>query len=216
MPIKWLVLETPIPEEDIVGAARLTCSNTKIGRVDIICAAGCDQIHKSIMKRLLSVIETVSYNMGLHEVIIAIPEWRIDIQDILTIDCSYIEQSGYMWPESKSNQIIKPTMVLEYHKCFIETSNTNIPNNNKDISSSIEYITNDTENIFINSTSDNNNDDNVLHNNELPQLIETLFTALHKEYDDIKNIPCNNNILANDIFDNIEGIPVINMENLDL
>lgn len=118
MPIKWLVLETPHPEELVVAAARLKYDKSCSGRVDIFCATGSTgEIRVSVMKRLLSVVESVSYNIGLRCLVLEAAQWRTDLDTLFT-SCGYVENSGYMWPEDKQHMLTRPTMVLQYHKSF--------------------------------------------------------------------------------------------------
>ncbi|KAJ1434297.1 hypothetical protein B484DRAFT_292828 [Ochromonadaceae sp. CCMP2298] len=55
MPVKWLVLETPQPEEKIVGCARLRYEGGD-GRVDVLCAdsAGTGVVYRNVLRRMLS------------------------------------------------------------------------------------------------------------------------------------------------------------------
>mmetsp|Transcript_21839 Transcript_21839/g.36543 ORF Transcript_21839/g.36543 Transcript_21839/m.36543 type:complete len:373 (-) Transcript_21839:1377-2495(-) len=133
MPVKWLVLETPVPEELIVAAARLQYDSThNDGRVDILCAsAGTtsagdntnrdantgNALQNSLLRQIISKVETVAFTIGLRSVIMEIPQWRTDLQHVVE-QCGYIELSGYIWPEHKQEQLTKPTMILEYHKLF--------------------------------------------------------------------------------------------------
>ena len=114
MESKWIVLETPVSEERIVGAARFKLRmEHKTSYVDIICAD--PTANAEIFKYLLLKIEHISFSHGLNKVLIAIPQWRQDI-DLLLLNEGYEEQSGHIWPEEKSHEILKPTMILEYHK----------------------------------------------------------------------------------------------------
>jgi N-acetylglutamate synthase-like GNAT family acetyltransferase len=119
MPVKWLVLETPVPEEAIVGAARLKHDSSRNGHVDCFCVSSpCSEETKiAVMKRLLSKVETVCYNLGLRSCILEAPQWRTDLEALFS-QCGYEERSGHMWPEDRQDQLLKPTMVLEYHKVF--------------------------------------------------------------------------------------------------
>lgn len=118
MPIKWLVLETPHPEELVVAAARLKYDKSRSGSVDIFCATGStEEIRVSVMKRLLSVVESVSYNIGLRCLVLEAAQWRTDLDTLFT-SCGYVENSGHMWPEDKQHMLTRPTMVLQYHKAF--------------------------------------------------------------------------------------------------
>lgn len=113
MTFKWIVLETPVPEEKIVGAARFTLRADKISYADIVCADA--ESSSEILKILLLKVEHIAFSHGLDKVIFGIPQWRSDLEDML-LAAGYCEQSGHIWPEDKSHELLKPTMILEYHK----------------------------------------------------------------------------------------------------
>jgi hypothetical protein len=121
MPVKWLVLETPVPEELIVAAARLRFDGLRNGRVDCFCASSASgqEAQAAIMKRLLSKAETVCYSAGMRSCIVEAPQWRTDLEALYT-ECGYEELSGHIWPEARQGELLRPTMVLEFHKVFPE------------------------------------------------------------------------------------------------
>jgi hypothetical protein len=121
MPVKWLVLETPVPEELIVGAARLRFDALRNGRVDCFCASAesGQEAQTAIMKRLLSKVETVCYSAGMRSCVVEAPQWRTDLEALYT-ECGYAELSGHIWPEERQGELLRPTMVLEFHKVFPE------------------------------------------------------------------------------------------------
>jgi hypothetical protein len=123
MATKWLVLETPVPEEIIVAAARLKYDASRNGHVDVFYVSNADDntMKSNLVKRLLSVVETVCFNIGLNSLILEAPQWRVDLDTMFT-ECGYVEASGHMWPEELSHQLLKPTMILEYHKNFPKSS----------------------------------------------------------------------------------------------
>lgn len=115
---KWIVFETPVPEENIVGACRLLCdhqSDTVV--VDIICADGEAGVRNNIVRDLVKRVEVISMNMGIRTAIVQIPQWRSDLQDC-AISCGFEELGGHLWPADKQPQLIKATMVLEFRKKF--------------------------------------------------------------------------------------------------
>lgn len=117
MATRWLVLETPAPEEIVVGAARLRYDAARNGRVDCFGVAQGSELEAAIGRMLVSKLETVCYNTGLRSCIIEAAQWRTDLEGLLTA-CGYEEQSGHIWPEDRQAELLKPTMVLEYHKVF--------------------------------------------------------------------------------------------------
>lgn len=142
--VKWVVLETPVPEENIVAAARIDSSTA---RVSYLCASPTISIedyqqlissssngpsvgdklnlYKYRLVLLVARLEAVARNMSRSVLVIEAPQWRIDLENILTgaIDnngnsngLGYEELSGNSWPEDKQYQLSKPTMVFDYHK----------------------------------------------------------------------------------------------------
>jgi hypothetical protein len=190
--VKWLVLETPVPEEAIVGAARLKHDSSRNGHVDCFCVSSpCSEEAKiAVMKRLLSKVETVCYNLGLRSCILEAPQWRTDLEALFS-QCGYEERSGHIWPEDKQDQLLKPTMVLEYHKVF--------PGQGASQSQQAELLTRST-NAGTNTNSSETGQEGGLDIGELSivgegegqasgesaggmkQLLNTLFAALHAEY----------------------------------
>jgi hypothetical protein len=124
MPVKWLVLETPVPEELIVAAARLRFDAQRNGRVDCFCASDASgpEAQTAIMKRLLSKVETVCYSAGMCRCVVEAPQWRTDLEVLFT-ECGYEERSGHIWPEERQGELLRPTMVLDFHKVFPEQRN---------------------------------------------------------------------------------------------
>ncbi len=110
------MLETAVPEEILVAAARLKVDKD-VGRVyvDIICAAGSCSAQDLILKLLLSKIESISFNFGVHKVVVGVSQWRSDVHQSLS-DFGYTELSGHAWPTEKQGELLKHTMILEFHK----------------------------------------------------------------------------------------------------
>jgi len=205
MPIKWLVLETPMPEELIVGAARLRYDAALNGRVDVFCVASSSsaEARDSTAKQLLSKVETVCYSIGLRSCILEAAQWRCDLETLFTA-CGYEERSGHVWPEEKQHELTKPTMVLEYHKVFgaqneagssssagmllpTSTSKVEVLSGDDD-SAGADDLTGDivgqltSLNELAISRSGTNN--STGQGAAMPALFESLFAALHAEYGD--------------------------------
>ena len=204
MPTKWLVLETPMPEELIVGAARVKYDAARNGRVDVFCVAGADADTKlSIMKQLLSKVETVCYNIGLRSCIVEAAQWRTDLEELFT-SCGYEEASGHIWPEDSQHELTKPTMVLEYHKVFGAASSSVMTTAGMDSgmllpTTEVEFVLTDEgvvgedpagdlvnqltalNDLTIERTGTN---DVASKDGTMPALFESLFAALHAEYGD--------------------------------
>ena len=197
-----------MPEELIVGAARVKYDAARNGRVDVFCVAGADADTKlSIMKQLLSKVETVCYNLGLRSCIVEAAQWRTDLEELFN-SCGYEEASGHIWPEDRQHELTKPTMVLEYHKVFGATSSSSsssvmttagmdsgmlLP------TTEVEFVLTDEGVVGEDPAGDLVNQLTALNDltiertgtndvagkdGTMPALFESLFAALHAEYGD--------------------------------
>ena len=124
--VRWILLETVVDEE-IVGGARINVDNSsKQATVDVVGAVGeTTSARDCVMKLLLQKVDVICYNMGLEKIIVPIPEWRTDIEKVL-VDSGYAELSGYIWPVEKQEQLLKATMILEFHKALRMKPSTTI------------------------------------------------------------------------------------------
>ncbi len=134
-----MVMDTADKDEFLVAAARFEWKHdTKVGHVDILCA---DNGHQEqtlvILRKLLQKIEHIGFSHGLNKIIIEIPQWRHDMEEFLT-SCEYVELSGHMYPEDKCSELLKPTMILEFHK------NLNPPEQKVNIVTAPEHYFDDT------------------------------------------------------------------------
>lgn len=188
MPVKWLVLETPVPEEIIVGAARLRYDSARNGKVDCFCVSNSDEGMKAtIMRKLLSTVETVCYNIGLRSCILEAAQWRTDLDAMFT-ECGYEEMSGHIWPESRQQELTKPTMLLEFHKVFPAPVATS-PSPTAAPAITVPVVSEtSTEETELGALSDLQVEavPSCASGAEAPsnmaQLMDTLFAALHVEY----------------------------------
>ena len=182
MNVRWLVLETPVPEEEIVAAMRLRSGSDRIGYIDVLCAAGDVVVREHILRRLLLIAETVSFNLGLKKTIVQVPEWRVDLDGLLR-SLGYHQLSGSAWPLDKQFQLNKPTMLLDYHKTLSIDIDSNTAASSTSLSTAAgaeadQIITlGEVQSFNISETSSA-----AKPNDEMERLMESLFTALHVEY----------------------------------
>ena len=123
--VRWIVMETPVPEEAVVGAARMTfkpaggvgsdIDDTKAGKA-VVCVDVCiyypDSDSRSVRSQMLAQLERIAVGHGAEVIIMECMQHRVDVQDWLE-SCGYQELGGRICEESG---LIKPTMVFEFHK----------------------------------------------------------------------------------------------------
>lgn len=176
MSVKWLLLETPVPEEQLVAALRLRRGSDQAGCIDILCAAGDAAVQDRMLRRLLLIAETVSFNLGLKKTIVQVPEWREDLEQLLK-SLSYRQLSGCAWPQEKQHQLSKPTMLLDYHKTLSSAPDKASTPTSVAVEEEEEEVL-QVEHSSISEISTMNPDDD----HSMERLMESLFTALHVEY----------------------------------
>jgi len=175
--VKWLVLETPVPEEQLVAALRLRRGLDQAGYIDILCAAGDVAVQEQMLRRLLLIAETVSFNLGLKKIIVQVPEWREDLEQLLK-SLSYRQLSGCAWPNGKQYQLSKPTMLLDYHKTL-----SSAPDKSTAPASTPTSVDGITEKEALQVEHSSISEISTMNPDEgMERLMETLFTALHVEY----------------------------------
>ncbi len=121
--IKWVVLETPSPDEDVVACARMKLKkdNNKIKScfIDVLCSISLENDEnskKQYYSDLRLKLETIGQSHGMNEIHIQIPQWRSDEMTWLG-ESGYKDYGGESWPEAKSDeQIWCHTMLLKYRK----------------------------------------------------------------------------------------------------
>eukprot|EP01041_Mallomonas_annulata_P004984 gene4984-9960_t len=121
MTSRWLVLETPIPEENIVACGRLKFvnnSNIKCGIIDIIGVSGDISNQTQLYGQLLRHIEVILGSHGCRTSVIYVPQWREDLLQIF-IQLGYEDLGGHEWPLENKEILLKPTMILEMQKTLI-------------------------------------------------------------------------------------------------
>jgi hypothetical protein len=113
--IRWIVLETPVPDEQIVAAARIQLDNNDAGRrIANIKTFGYveDTLKSSTKSQLVVQIERTLRSLGISLLSFEVSQHRVDIQTWLE-ECGYKDNGGYM---STHTNYVKPTMMLLYQK----------------------------------------------------------------------------------------------------
>jgi len=117
---QWIVMETPVPEEQVVGAARLLLgrvfdssngSGPKTAVVDMLASVP-DTQQQSVRSQMLAQVERVAVGQGAEVLIVEVIQHRTDLQDWLEA-CGYEELGGRACEE---DGLIRATMVFEFHK----------------------------------------------------------------------------------------------------
>lgn len=174
MKTRWIVLETPVPEEAVVAAVRLCLLiNEKKGVIDIMCAAGEENV---VYNQLLARIEGIVRGMAVEHLVIEVVQWNEGMFSWLT-SCGYTDIAGR---ECKDENLLKPTLVLDMHKDLTINRSSHesavtaeplaLPDSLSDLLDSIEISD-------VTSQSDTGRQDGSMEG-----LIGNLFAALHREY----------------------------------
>lgn len=124
---RWILLESPRPEELVMAAMRIIISRDTVSKAVVDIIACVDSI--PIRNLLLNRAEAVCQSLGCEKLIIEVPSWSEPVQDWLAC-CGYadlgtsfgtgniivltIETGGHMWPEELGHMITKPTLVMEF------------------------------------------------------------------------------------------------------
>jgi hypothetical protein len=120
MGTRWVVLETPVPQEDIVAAARIDCISAEGATVSSICVHkdSTEDIRSKVLTVLLSKIESVVRSHGAGNITVEVTQWQESLCDWLS-SRGYSEMGGYMIDD---NSLTKPTMMLTYKLSFSPSS----------------------------------------------------------------------------------------------
>lgn len=112
---RWIVLETPVPEELVVACARLDMGKVMIGDskaiVDLMAFVE-DTQSTSTKDQMLVQLERIAKSQNIKVLVIEVSQHRLDIQEWLEM-CGYEELGGRA---SEDENYLKPTMVFEFHK----------------------------------------------------------------------------------------------------
>lgn len=121
--IRWIVLETPVPDEQIVAAARIQLDSNDAGqRIALIQTFGYveDTLKSSIKSQLVVQIERTLRSLGVSCLSFEVSQYREDVQSWLG-GCGYKDNGGYM---STYTNYVKPTMILLYQKELTASAST--------------------------------------------------------------------------------------------
>eukprot|EP01038_Epipyxis_sp_PR26KG_P007047 gene7047-9622_t len=197
--VRWLVLETPYPDETIVAALRLrTNKNTDRIEIELLCAIGDINVQEKILGYLLKKVEGIAHHFLISTLVVSITQWDIDLDKILT-NVGYEELGGSL---DSSPDVLKPTMILEYHKklTFISTTTISVPPQVIDINLTVDPIETNLNDIILDEVSNNITIDNDIlsldvniseitnDEEDLEGLVRNLFVALRKNCDTNGNL----------------------------
>ena len=123
--LKWVVLETPRPEEAVVAAARVVIPSGGGGKSVIkLFAAETDEQRD----QLLVSIESTVRSFNVESIVMEVPQWREDVHEWLS-RCGYVDTGGHEWPEADRHMLLKHTMVLEFQVFIVHISKVNLIRN---------------------------------------------------------------------------------------
>jgi len=169
------VLETPVPDEDVCGCARLKFRESGI-LVDVLAAIGSEDVTKTIAKSLLQRIDLIARSFNLATVSVEVSS-NLSEQLAYLGELGFIESSGYYAPRDEAAGRANDTMV----QIFSKSLQHNIPPANivvvESVSAAIEAFPGIGDLAFEIDSSDTAPEN-------ISALVENLFTALHSEYPD--------------------------------
>jgi len=167
---RWILLETPVPEEQVVAAVRLSLhEGERKGLVDVICALG---DNRAVYNQLLARVENIARGLGITKLVIEVVQWNEGLFDWLC-SCGYVDNAGR---ECKDEHLLKPTMILEMHKdlTLSEAQTVNSVFMPPEVSSIEDLL----EGLEVCSSEQQ-------PPGSLEAIVGDLFAALHKEYGDV-------------------------------
>jgi hypothetical protein len=176
---RWIVLETPAPEEAIVAAVRLRLSEEdgqRRGVVDVLCAVGGGEQEQqgTVYNQMLARVENISRGLGISTLVIELAQWKEAAYEWLS-SCGYVDRAGRACADEN---LLKPTMILEMHKDLtqerqnLSTANEAVPAPEDSIDDLLGSIDLETSSTALPAAEDD----------AMEALMGTLFAALHKEY----------------------------------
>mmetsp|Transcript_11744 Transcript_11744/g.21808 ORF Transcript_11744/g.21808 Transcript_11744/m.21808 type:complete len:387 (-) Transcript_11744:70-1230(-) len=223
--VRWLLLETPRPEEAIIAALRMNVRHkeglsrgVQYSVVDLFGSQEPPQ-QCSIINMLLNRAETVCRSLGHQKIVFEIPNWSEDRQRWLD-GCGYSDLGGHAWPDDRQDEVTRYTMVLEYEKALMATSSIASPASYEppkrvfppppipasllagvedDVIIDVDYNTSVSE---TEGSSNGSGGGSNLSDPMFP-LISDLFTALHAEANNAKSTQPTNCASASTITSNV-------------
>jgi hypothetical protein len=168
---RWIVLETPAPEETMVAAVRLSLVESERRCViDVICALGEQFV---VYNQLLARVENVARGMGIVNMVIEVVQWNEPMYEWLC-SCGYQDQAGR---EYKVENLLKPTMLLDMHKDLTSTMAA-VGNARADLQVQPESLDDLLDGLDLSSVEQPEG----AQVGGMETLMANLFVALHKEY----------------------------------
>lgn len=126
---RWIVLEGPRPDENIIAALRIKITKregdmslggvdniTTVAVIDVLCG-----VSESVTLELLFLAEKIGYNNGASVMIVELPQCREDIGEAIC-QRGYENKAGRMWADDTAPGVTvsRATMVFEYHKVHLQ------------------------------------------------------------------------------------------------
>jgi hypothetical protein len=111
---RWIVLETPAPEENIVSALELI-TNRETAKIVSMYTSSENGVESYIARYFLDKIERIVSGMGAGYLSLEIPHWRDDKFEWLGF-AGYKEYGGSLLQVTADTLVIKPTMMMEFRK----------------------------------------------------------------------------------------------------
>lgn len=168
---RWIVLETPAPEETMVAAVRLSLVESERRCViDVICALG---EHFAVYNQLLARVENVARGVGIVNMVIEVVQWNEPMFEWLS-SCGYQDNAGR---EYKAENLLKPTMLLDMHK-DLTRSVAAVGNARGDWIETSESLDDLLDGLDLSSVEQLE----AAQVGGMETLMANLFVALHKEY----------------------------------
>ena len=120
--VRWVLLETPRPEEAVVACARLcfeTSKNVKFGKtcsVSTLAAVGGTDERKQVRYHyLLHKMESVAQAQGAETLLVHVPMWR-EGESLWLSSKGYSDVGGDPWPTAKASQVNVPAVIIAHKK----------------------------------------------------------------------------------------------------
>jgi len=192
--IKWMVLETRPPEEAIVACARVVLDGAlRHCTVKLICGTGdSDSDKEERYSTLLKRLEQIVRSHGSDTVSVEVPQYREKEHKWLN-KVGYTDRSGQGWPKEKANQVLVPTLLLDFRKTLTAhtcplTSSSASTSTSTSVSvdmidmSDLQIVDTDVTSASTSISSASGSGARADGGGNMENLMSTLFSALHAEY----------------------------------
>eukprot|EP00640_Fibrocapsa_japonica_P004677 CAMPEP_0113948938 /NCGR_PEP_ID=MMETSP1339-20121228/72936_1 /TAXON_ID=94617 /ORGANISM="Fibrocapsa japonica" /LENGTH=129 /DNA_ID=CAMNT_0000956177 /DNA_START=75 /DNA_END=460 /DNA_ORIENTATION=- /assembly_acc=CAM_ASM_000762 len=121
---KWVVLETPVPAEDVVACAMIEIDppapqggesrSCREGHVHYL-AVHPELQRKGLGSYLLRKVERILANYGVSSIVLQFSHHREDVSAWLT-RLGYKEKGGGMWPDNLQHELTRPSRYLVFKR----------------------------------------------------------------------------------------------------